>query len=401
MRWVGRLFEERYTAVRLTVVGLSGVGYLTLTPEGAALNTADLVLAIAVLVLGYVGVRWPFAAVCVMAALTGLGGFVGGHDDSVPTVGLAWALFELAARRRGRRIAVGLLLGLAGHVFSDLDEFLGGVATVSYGALAATAGPLLLGLHARALAELNRQAAERADRDLERVRAEERTSIARELHDLVAHHVASIVLRTAVARDVLPLADPRARQVLDDVHATGTAALADLRRLVTVLRDPDAAGRVLFVDPEGLPVALDAVVDRSRGLGLTVQTEIDPAVVRLDARTALALLRLTQEGLANVARHAGTETRARLCVRVDGDQVVFELADSGGRTAAAGAGGGGYGLVGLRERVEVLGGVLHAGPTGDGWLLRARIPAHAADAGAIAPRAEGAPSAAGRLRGAV
>lgn len=377
MLWVGRLFSERHTAIRLTVVGLSGVGYLTLTAEGAAMSPADLAIAIAVLVLGYAGVWSPFGAVLLMSALVGAGWFLAGVDDTVPTVGLAWAMFELGARRRGWAVPAGLLLGLAGHILSDLGEFLGGVAMVSYGAVAATAGPLLLGLHTRALGELNRQAAERAGRELERVRADERTSIARELHDLVAHHVASIVLRVAVARDVLDLDDPRARQVLDEVHGTGTAALADLRRLVTVLRDPEAARQVLFVEPAGLPVALEAAVDRSRRLGLTVHAEIDPAVARLDARTALALLRLAQEGLANVARHAGTAARADLSVRVGPHAVTFELADSGGR-GAPGAPGDGHGLVGLRERVDVLGGSLQAGPAGSGWRLRALVPAAAA-----------------------
>ncbi|MEU7826034.1 histidine kinase [Catellatospora sp. NPDC049133] len=379
MLWVGRLFEERYTAVRLTLVVLSGVGYLTLTPEGRSVSTVDLILAIGVLAFAYVGVRWPFASVVWVSLVLGLGSVVGGDNDTVPTIGLAWAVFELGARCGGWRVWTGLGLGLAGHIASDLGEFLDGPQIVAYGAAAAVAAPLLLGMHVRALGELNRQAAARAAQEQTRVRADERTSIARELHDLVAHHVASIVLRVAVARDVLPLDDPRVRRVLDDVHATGSSALADLRKLVTVLRDPGTAQQVLFVDPEGLPVALRAAVERSAGIGLNVQADIDPEVVRLDARTALALLRLTQEGLANVARHAGTAARARLSIRLGGELVAFELRDFGG-TVAPGQAGGGHGLVGLRERVEVLGGRLQAGPADAGWLLRASLPASGAAA---------------------
>lgn len=373
MLWVGRLFEERYTAVRLTLVVLSGVGYLTMTPEGRSVGAVDLALAIGVLLFSYVGVWWPFAAVVWVSLVLGLGFVIGGDNDTVPTVGLAWAMFELGARRDGWPVWTGLGLGLAAHVVSDQREFIADPQTVAYGAAAAVAAPLLLGMHVRALGELNRQAAARAAQEQARVRDDERTSIARELHNLVAHHVASIVLRVAVARDVLPLADPRVRQVLDDVHATGSSALADLRKLVTVLRDPGAAQQVFFVDPEGLPVALEAVVERCHGIGLSVQTDIDPEVVRLDSRTALALLRLTQEGLANVARHAGTAARARLSIRLGGEQVAFELRDFGG-SVAPGAPGGGHGLVGLRERVEVLGGGLQAGPAGAGWVLSASLP---------------------------
>lgn len=379
MLWVGRLFEERYTAVRLTLVVLSGVGYLTLTPEGRSVHAVDLALATGVLAFAYVGVRWPFASVVWVSFVLGLGSVLGGDNDAVPTIGLAWAVFELGARRGGWRVWTGLGLGLAGHIASDLGEFLDGPQTVAYGAAAAVAAPLLLGMHVRALGELNRQAAARAVQEQTRVRADERTSIARELHDLVAHHVASIVLRVAVARTVLPLDDPRVRQVLDDVHATGAGALADLRKLVTVLRDPGTAQQVLFVDPEGLPVALRAAVERSHGIGLNVQADIDPEVVRLDARTALALLRLTQEGLANVARHAGTAARARLSIRLGGEQVAFELRDFGG-PVSPGLAGGGHGLVGLRERVEVLGGRLQAGPADAGWLLCASLPVSGAAA---------------------
>lgn len=379
MLWVGRLFEQRYAVLRLTLVVLSGVGYLTLTPEGRAVGAVDLALAIGVLLLGYLEVRWPFAAVVSATLALGAGAFVGGGNDTVPTVGLAWAMFELGARRGGWRVWTGLGLGMVAHVVSDHGEFADSPQTVVYGAAAAVAAPLLLGLHVRALGELNRQAAARAVQEQTRVRADERTSIARELHDLVAHHVASIVLRVAVARDVLPLADPRVRQVLDDVHTTGSSALADLRKLVTVLRDPGTARDVLFVGPEGLPVALRAAVERSAGIGLDVQADIDPEVVRLDARTALALLRLTQEGLANVARHAGTAARARLSIRLGGERVAFELRDFGG-AVSSGLPGGGHGLVGLRERVEVLGGRLQAGPADTGWLLRASLPASGATA---------------------
>lgn len=374
MMWVGRLFEERFTAVRLTVVSLSGVGYLTLAPDGSAMSAIDLWLAIGVLVFGYAGIWSPFAVVCGISAALGAGYLLGADNDTVPTVALAWAMFELGARRSGRQVAWGLVLGIAGGMASDYGEVLDFALTVLYSAAAGVAAPLLLGMHVRALAESGRRAAERAEQEVSRVRAEERTTIARELHDLVAHHVASIVLRVAVARNVLPLDDPRVRQVLDDVHATGSGALADLRRLVAVLRDPGSAQPTAFVDPEGLPVALRSAVERCRRIGLTVRADVDPGVVGLDSRTALAVLRLTQEGLANVAKHAGTAAKVELSIRIEDDRVEFDLRDFGGAAMPAGGQNGGHGLIGLRERVEVLGGSLSAGPDGSGWRLTALVP---------------------------
>ena len=116
-------------------------------------------------------------------------------------------------------------------------------------------------------------------------------------------------------------------------------------------------------------------------------------MVRLDARTALALLRLTQEGLANVAKHAGTSARVRLTIRLTEDRVQFELIDSGGSPSQnAVVQGGGHGLVGLRERMEVLGGTLEAGPADGGWRLAATIPiAAAVRAPAPTPPGQAAP----------
>ena len=196
---------------------------------------------------------------------------------------------------------------------------------------------------------------------------------------MVAHHVASMVLRVGVARHVLTDLDPRVGAVFDDVHATGTAALADLRGLVAVLRDPDVAhgdAALTSIEPSALPTALGAAVDRARQAGVTVEAEVDPAVGALDAVRGLAVLRLTQEALTNVVKHAGTSARARLSVSVVDDAVHWEVSDDGrGWAPAAVPPGGGHGITGMRERVEVLGGQLDAGPAGTGWRVRTVLPA--------------------------
>jgi signal transduction histidine kinase len=233
-------------------------------------------------------------------------------------------------------------------------------------------------MNIRASREIARQAEQRVAVEANAARAGERTAIARELHDLVAHHVASMVLRVGVARHVLRDADPRVGEVFDDLHASGTTALADLRRLVAVLRNPAmvAGGSgYLPIEPGALPDALAATVDRAAKTGLTVDASIDPAVAKLDAVRGLAVLRLTQEGLTNVAKHAGPSARARFCVRMVDDAVHWEITDDGGRSAdPPPRAEPGHGLAGMRERVELLGGTLTAGPEGTGWRLRTVLP---------------------------
>lgn len=364
---VGGLLEGRMTLLRISLVNLSGVGYLAFRPGSEPLTTVDWFIAIGAFVLGFVNLWSPFSVVIGLSVALGAGHFIGADNDVIPTVALAYALFELGMRHRGWRVWSGFALGLAGGVVSDYSALLVRPMSTIYGAGAGIAAAMLVGIQVRSVRDQARLAAGRA-------RAEERAGIARELHDLVAHHVASIVLRVGVARNVLKVDDPQVRQVLDDVHGTASGALADLRRLVTVLRNPEPERQQSFVDPSGLPVALDAAVQRCRQIGLTVVAEIDPEVVRLDSRTALAVLRLTQEGLANVAKHAGTTAHARLRIQIAGEDVSFELMDSGG-TEVGNANKGGVGLVGLRERVELLGGKFTAGPVPTGWRLSAQIQA--------------------------
>lgn len=243
--------------------------------------------------------------------------------------------------------------------------------------------PLLIG----SLLRTAREGAERARReageltlrresDIAAARALERTAIARELHDLIAHHVSSTVLRVGVARHAVADAPPAVREVLDDIHASGTETLADLRLLVSILRDPAMVGES-FVAPTDLPAALTGVADRAAQLGHTVEVHVDDAVTTVDALRALTLLRLTQEGIANIVRHTAPGTKARLAIDVIDDGTVdFVLCDRGMRTEPNGTGHG-LGLVGLRERVELLGGEFTAGPCDMGWQLVARLPAAA------------------------
>ncbi|MFJ8579643.1 sensor histidine kinase [Micromonospora sp. NPDC093277] len=386
MGWLQRLFDERDKLFRTVLLDLSGVGYLVFNTHGGRSPTAtQWVLAVAAFTVALLLHRRPVVNLIGQSALL-LVAICSIDDVTINQVGASWALLEVTmSARRPRTIwlAAGLLtvVDLTDSVGDPLDQVLSGV----FGLTVEVGVPLLLGLVIRTSRELGRQAEERLAEEQRRrasesraARADERSAIARELHDVVAHHVASMVLRVGVARHVLTDLDPRVSEVFDDVHGTGTAALADLRRLVAVLRNPDGIrgdAALTAIDPSALPAALGAAVDRARQAGITVETDIDPAVGSLDAVRGMAVLRLTQEALTNVAKHAGTSALARLSVAVVDGAVHWEVSDNGnGWVPTAMPSGGGHGLTGMRERVEVLGGRLDAGPTGAGWRVSTVLP---------------------------
>ncbi len=398
MAWVGRrLFNASDTFARLMLINLIGVGYLVYGGNPLRSPTAlQWALPVAAFAVGLVFHRRPFVNLVIQVGLLAVA-IPLINDTTINRVGASWGLLELTMSAH-RRSTIWLGAGLVTAV--NLIPSIGGPAsafTSSVFGLGVVVGvPLLLGLVVRTNRELARQAQQRVLEEQRRhesegraARADERTAIARELHDIVAHHVASMVLRVGVARHVLTDLDPRVAAAFDDVHSTGTAALADLRRLVAVLRDPEAVrgdAALTAIEPSALPAALGAAVDRARLAGITVEADVDATVGSLDAVRGLAVLRLTQEALTNVAKHAGRSALARLSVSVVDGAVHWEVSDNGraGEPAPVPSGGG-HGLTGMRERVEVLGGRLEAGPIGSGWRVRTVLPA-VVNAPALEPR---------------
>jgi signal transduction histidine kinase len=221
-----------------------------------------------------------------------------------------------------------------------------------------------------------RQAEERAAR-LERERedraraavAEERARIARELHDVVGHSVSVMTVQASGVRRLLLPEQEREREALLIVEQTGREALAEMRRLVDVLRRPEEAPALA---PQPSLQHLDKLVDQVRESGLNVELKVEGDVAKLPASVDLAAYRLVQEGLTNTLKHAQAH-RAEVLVRYGNGEVEVVVADDGNGTG--GGAGGGHGLVGLRERIAVAGGELDAGPrTGGGFQVRARLP---------------------------
>lgn len=375
-RGIDWLLDPRRLPVRLLLLLAAAVGCLLFLSDSP--TTTDWALAVTAVLVTAGSARLPLASSLAATGVLILGFTVGDLGPMVPKVAAALTLAELAARRGGRPAVLGgLALATAYLLHTE-----GGLAATVYRATVMALLPVLLGAVLRttreSAARARREAAELARRretEVVAARATERAAIARELHDLIAHHISSTVLRVGVARHALTSAPPAVLDVLDDIHRSGRETLHDLRTLVTVLRDPDA-GAESFVDPAGLPVAINAVVERTRLVVPRIDLELDPGISTVDALTGLTLLRLTQEGTANVVKHAGPETTARLSITAGPGPVEFRLSDSGSPvgTAPPGTPGSGVGLIGLRERVGLLGGTLAAAPMGSGWLLTARLP---------------------------
>jgi signal transduction histidine kinase len=198
----------------------------------------------------------------------------------------------------------------------------------------------------------------------ERVAADERRRIAREMHDVVAHSVAVMVSHAEAGRLVVPNAPERAPEILTTIAEVGREALIEMRGLLGVLRDEGAP-----TDPQPGLHDLGTLAERMRAAGVPTELSVTEQV-RVTPAVGLTVYRVVQEALTNVARHAGPGATARVEIDSVSDELVVTVTNTG--TASAGAGPG-RGLTGMRERVEAIGGTLHAGPVDGGWQVDAKV----------------------------
>jgi signal transduction histidine kinase len=203
----------------------------------------------------------------------------------------------------------------------------------------------------------------------------ERSRIARELHDVVAHGLSVIVVQAAAERRALAhgTADAASTDaVLESVERAGREALVDLRRLLGLLRQADEPPSL---SPQPSLAELDVLVAPVRGAGIDVEVRIEGQSVPLPAGVDLTAYRIVQESLTNVLKHAHAR-RVVIVIRHRAGRVEIEVTDDGdaaGREPAAP--GSGNGLLGMRERVSVFGGTMTTGPNPDGgWAVRAQLP---------------------------
>ena len=197
---------------------------------------------------------------------------------------------------------------------------------------------------------------------------EERARIARELHDVIAHHVSMIVLQAGAERHALDGSQASTRAVLDTIERAGRDALTEMRRLLGMLRD----GTSDPLAPQPGLGDLPKLVAQLRDAGLPVELHVDGERRDVPVGVDLSAYRIVQEALTNALKHAGG-ARAEVRVRYDEDAVEVEIVDDGGGAAKTGTGG--HGLVGMRERVALYGGRFEARRRDEGgYLVRALLP---------------------------
>ena len=223
----------------------------------------------------------------------------------------------------------------------------------------------------KAHAEIRQQQSVIADQavDLERVR------IARELHDVVAHHVSAMGVQAGAARRVLHKDAERAEQALRVVESSARDAIGELRTMVTTLRSDGTPNAPLPTLDE-----IDDLVAAAVEAGQPVTLERIGTLPAVSPAAELTLYRVAQEGLTNARKHAGAQASVVVRLRGNDDGIELEVSDSGGSSGGR-SDGTNHGLIGMRERVQAVGGTVTAGPkTAGGWLVRAsvpRSPAHA------------------------
>jgi signal transduction histidine kinase len=324
--------------------------------------------------------RAPLASLLAIDLLFVLEALLGGrllNSSQVAVFLCVVGIFVVGLRAPERDLVIGAvaavgLLTTTALLEGNTDDVVSGIAWV---AIIPVGVPALVGRVLRSRNALNRHLDEQA-REIERNRAEreqaavleERTRIARELHDVVAHDVSVMLVQAAAAKRTVPADPERARAAIAVVEDTGREALGELRRLLGVLRRGDEE---LALAPQPSLVRIGALVERMRAAGLPVELEVAGDPVQLPPGVDAAAFRIVQEALVNVMRHAAA---TRAVVRVDYEPAAVELviSDDG---SGGGPIGDGRGLVGLRERAALYGGELWADRLRPrGFELRARLP---------------------------
>lgn len=210
---------------------------------------------------------------------------------------------------------------------------------------------------------------ERRREEVLRTVAEERTRIARELHDVVAHRVSLMTVQAGAARTVVADDPGKAAEAMGAVEQAGREVLGELRHLLGVLR-VDNEGELV---PQPGLVDIPHLVDEFNEAGLGVTLSVHGDEMDLPLRVELAVYRIVQEALTNALRHAGPDARAGVRLETNGEGVRIEITDDG-RGAPPGVNGG-HGIIGMKERAQLLGGSLHAGPgSRGGFSVSAYLP---------------------------
>ncbi|MBN1461297.1 MAG: sensor histidine kinase [Armatimonadetes bacterium] len=365
-------------AVLAVVLGvLIGLGAALLTPAGSTTSqeVGWVLVAVAALPLA-IRRRNPYLCLIAVFALT-----IAGHAISTPfppvILPAAVALYSVGTRASGRTallVVGGSLVIAVGLAFASSEDE--GIARSLVFELAWVIGALAVGFAVasrRAYVDQMRQRALLAERtkeeEAQRRVDEERMRIARDVHDGVAHALASISIQAGAGSAVLDGDTEAARQVFSDIRAASGSALAELRSTLRLLRHQDGAAE------EGMDRGqVERLVAVLRAEGIRVRLNGDPSEWNVRGDVGVALHRILQESLTNILRHSGAD-EVEIILRRTGKDIVLFVGDNGQGTAQGPGETRGYGLLGMRERASLLAGTVESGPRrGGGFEVRATFP---------------------------
>ncbi|HWO65528.1 MAG TPA: sensor histidine kinase [Umezawaea sp.] len=339
-----------------TLIGVSGGSAPWPAYPLAALTAAPLVLR----------QRAPVVVMAVIAAALAAYSLLDYGDYPNAGVGVLIGMFTVATLRPRRVAAIMFLVVMAVLAAACVASRTGVEwASVAQSTLQVV-GAWVLGESTRRWGERTRRLAEQTTKAV----ARERVRIARELHDVVAHHMAVISLQAGVAQYVIDTDVATARDAITTVGDTSRESLAEMRRLLDVLRLEDPSE----LAPQPGLAALDELVDRTRGAGLPVDVVVTGRERALPPGPDLCAYRVAQESLTNALKHAGPAT-ARIDLDYGERTLTLKVTDDGTADRPRRESPTSHGIRGMRERAELYGGVLTAGPAEDGgFAVVVRLP---------------------------
>ena len=371
--------REYWFELLIGALTVAGIAELVVSPGSPTTSRWFAVHALALLMLPLFTRRWfPFgapAAYWILApALSFVDGLLIPSVESLFLVGLASAAL-LGNLRNARHAWIGLAIVLAG-ITAVVYNIPGRTTAelilipVEFGIAWAAGYALRMRGEQVEAAETRAARAEREREAAARVAvAEERARIARELHDIVAHAMSVMMLQVGAVRHKLPQSLDEDREALKGVEQAGRTALTEMRRLLGAMRQD---GQALELTPQPGLDRLDSLLEEVGRAGLPVRLHVDGDRFPLPRGVDLSAYRIIQEGLTNALKHADA-SHADVTVRYGSNELQIEILDDG--RGAATTNGVGHGLVGIRERVALFGGVLATGRSDlGGYLLTARLP---------------------------
>lgn len=383
------LFACLIAGLALAELSGEGVGERTHEPDG---------LGVTLVLVGATALVWRRAApLPVLAFVTSVSCLFYARDygSYMAAVGLA-ALYSVAVHEKNRRVAwITVVTGWSVLLVTASLTLFDGVAGFRWSsALSMTltiGATILAGAVIRNKEEIfvdTRERAERAEADrqleAERAVARERLRIAREMHDVVAHGMSLITVQAAAAQEIAETRPDDAARLMRSIEATGRDALADMRRMLGVLRNDDqpgaSAGRRALA-PQPTLADLDATIAHCIEAGTPADLVVNGDPRPLPPGIELAAFRIVQEALTNVVKHGGETATATVTLRYSPDELYITVSDTGrGAVSELTHSGSGHGLIGMRERVEIYDGQLTAGPQiGGGYKVQASLPLNPLD----------------------